>query len=128
MFENSPYTYRFLRKICTYRSMDFWVRKTKKWWNFHGTVQCYRLMLRIAVTLRSNFLYLVILSRTALVTQWCYITVLHYMSVPTVTSVFALFQLRLIEALWLFVNLWLQYVQNLISHLRVKNNQNKWTQ
>ncbi len=36
--------------------------------HFHGTVQCYRQMLRIAVTLHSNFLHLVTSSQTALVT------------------------------------------------------------
>ncbi len=48
---------------------------------FHGMVQCYRQMLRIAVTIRSNFLYLVTSLQTALVTrrnpQWCYIMVLY---------------------------------------------------
>ncbi len=34
-------------------------------------------MLRITVTLRSNFLHLVTSSQTAFVTQWCYIMALH---------------------------------------------------
>ncbi len=50
-------------------------------------VQCYERMLRIAVTLHSNFLLLVTLPRTAFVMrcslQWCYITVLGYISVLT---------------------------------------------
>ncbi len=46
-------------------------------------VQCYELMLHIAVTLRSNILHLVTSLWTAHVTQWCYSTVLRYMSVPT---------------------------------------------
>ncbi len=41
-------------------------------------VQCYGLMLRIAVTLRSNFLHFVTQSQTALVTQWYYAMVLLY--------------------------------------------------
>ncbi len=59
------FSYRFLRKIRILRKIrtcmdtDFWVWKTQKWWNFHGLVQGYKLMLRIAVTLRSNFLHLV---------------------------------------------------------------------
>ncbi len=35
-------------------------------------------MLRIAVTLRSNFLHLVTLSQTAILTQRCYIMALRY--------------------------------------------------
>ncbi len=70
-------------KIFTCTIMDFWVRKTQKWWNFHGIVQCYRLMLSFAVTLHSNFLHLITSSQTALVTPQCYIMVLCYMSVPT---------------------------------------------
>ncbi len=46
--------------------------------NFHGTVQCHRQMLRIAVMLQSNFLHLVTSSWTALAkqrsSQRCYIT------------------------------------------------------
>ncbi len=56
----------------------FFGLQNSKRWNFHGMVQCYRLMLRIAVTLHSDFLHLVTSSPTALVTQRCYI-----MSVPT---------------------------------------------
>ncbi len=84
IFENNPYWFRFLRKIrilrkfCTYTGTDFWIWKTQKWWNFHGMVQFYRLMLHIAVTLYSYFLHLVTLSRTALVTQRGYITALYY--------------------------------------------------
>ncbi len=80
--------YRFFRKIFTlrkirmYPGMDFWVRKTQKWWNFHGMVKCYGLMLRIAVTLRSNFLHLVTTLRRALVIQLC--------SVPTFTESYKL--------------------------------------
>ncbi len=64
---------RILKKIHTYTDTNFRVRKTQKWWNFHRTVQCYRLMLRIPVTLSGNFLHLVTSSQTALVTP-----VLHY--------------------------------------------------
>ncbi len=64
---------------------DFCIQKTQKWWNFHGTVQCYGLILHIWVTLRSNFLHLIPSSWTALVTQWCFITVLRYTSVHTFT-------------------------------------------
>ncbi len=58
IFKNNPYMYIFFRKICavrkncTYTGTNFWVRKTQKWWNFHGTVQCYGLMLHIAVKKR----------------------------------------------------------------------------
>ncbi len=55
--------------------------------NFHGMVQCYGQMLHIAVMLCNNFLHLVILSQTTLVTRCClrlfFVTVLHYMSIPT---------------------------------------------
>ncbi len=39
-------------------------------------------MLRTAVTLRNNILHPVTSSWTALITRWCYISVLCYMSVP----------------------------------------------
>ncbi len=68
--------YQFLRIIPTLRKinlyvygMDFWVRKTQKWWNFHVTAQCYGLMLCIAVMLHSNFLHLLTSLRTALVSH-----------------------------------------------------------
>ncbi len=54
-------------------------------------IQCYRLMLHIAVTLRSNFLHLVTSSRTTLVTQQCCIMVLCYMSVLTLIVKCSLF-------------------------------------
>ncbi len=95
---------------------DSWVWKTQKWWNFHGTVQCYRLMLRIAVTLRSNFLYLVTSWQTALVTQWYYITMLRYMSVPTfkrtvgqVMTCFVLWSVNRWQE-WFFSTEWLQAI------------------
>ncbi len=56
--------------------------------NFYGMVQCYGQTLYIAFMLHSNFLCLVTLLQMALVTQCslqrCYITLLCYMSVPTV--------------------------------------------
>ncbi len=91
----NPYMYWFMRTIRTFMDfwkksvqwekflrirvrIFFWIRKTQKWWNFHRMVQCYGLMLHIAVTCHSNFLHLVTLLRTVLVTQWCYIIALHY--------------------------------------------------
>ncbi len=51
--------------------------------NFRGMVQCYGQMLHIAVTLPSNFLYVVTSSQTALVTCRSYTMMLHYMFVLT---------------------------------------------
>ncbi len=55
-------------------------------------VQCYRQMLRIAVTLLSNFLHFVTSSQKAFVTQRCYIMALRYMSVPALTFFMIKFQ------------------------------------
>ncbi len=74
----TDFSHEFLRKIRTYMGTDFWVGKIQKWWNFHITIQCYKLILRIAFTLCSNFLHLVTSSQTAVVTQRCYITMLRY--------------------------------------------------
>ncbi len=46
--------------------------------SFHEMVQCYGHMLHIAVTLHSNFLHLVTLSLTTLVTCNSYAMVLHH--------------------------------------------------
>ncbi len=58
---------------------------------FHRMVQCYGLMLHIATKLLNNFLQLVNLLLTALVTQcslWRgYIMALHYMSIPSLTFI-----------------------------------------
>ncbi len=88
IFENNPYMYWFLRIIHTCHWEKFiyihrrvwifvWVRKTEKWWHFHGMVRSYRLTLHI----RSNFLYLITLPWTARVTEWCYIMVLHFLKI-----------------------------------------------
>ncbi len=128
IFENNPYMYWFLRiirtctdfsykflikiliprKIRVYTGTDVWVWKIQKWRNFHGMVQCYRLMLRIAVTLRSNLLHLVTSLRTALVIQWCYITVLHYG-----VTLHVFIQLYTLKMTTLCHTIWLGHVRNM---------------
>ncbi len=108
IFENNPFMYG---KICTYMGTEFWVRKTQKWRNFHGMIQCYGLMLRIAVTLHSNFLHLVTSLQTALVIEQCYVTVLHYMSVPT----FILCHSHLLKSV-IYRNGWASYNCKMAPH------------
>ncbi len=51
-------------------------------------------MLHSAVTLRSNFLHFVTSSQTALLSQWCYIMVLHYNVLYRISDLEIVFQLQ----------------------------------